>query len=90
MLEPSEIEDLVAYVARSSRLDLSEAKRLVDDIVSYMDESPQTFIVRRHAELQRAGYANSEIFARLSEELARRRFPAPRYSLRQIRRIIYG
>ena len=36
------------------------------------------------------GLSNGEIFARLSEELARRRFRAPTYSERQLRRMIYG
>ena len=34
--------------------------------------------------------ANTAIFARLQAELAQRRFPAPAYTTRQLRRIIYG
>jgi hypothetical protein len=45
---------------------------------------------RRHAALLKLGRRNEEIYARIAEELPRRRFPAPRYSQRQIRRIIYG
>jgi hypothetical protein len=40
--------------------------------------------------LQGEGLSNSEIFARLSAELARWRFRAPAYSERQLRRMIYG
>ena len=40
--------------------------------------------------LQAEGLANPEIFARISAELASWRFRSPRYTERQIRRIIYG
>lgn len=90
MAEPSELEDLVLYVARSSSLELAQARRLVDDIISYLDESPRDFILRRHSALRRAGCSNGEIFAQIAQELERRRFPAPRYTQRQLRRIIYG
>jgi hypothetical protein len=90
MLDPGELDDLVAYVTRSSRLDSSEARRLIDDVLSYLAESPKDFVRRRHRALQRAGYANDEIFARIGAELGRRRFPAPGLSARQLRRIVYG
>jgi hypothetical protein len=90
MLDPGDLEDLVAYVARSSSLDPSQARRLIDDVLSYLAESPKDFVRRRHRALQRAGYANDEIFARIDAELGRRRFPAPSFSARQLRRIIYG
>jgi len=86
----TELDDLVAYLVRSSRLDRAEARRLVDEVLTYLDEQPEAFITRRHRELQGEGLANGEIFTRLSAELARRRFRAPDYSERQLRRIIYG
>jgi hypothetical protein len=90
MSEASDLDDLVAYVARSSGLAPSQARRIVDDVLSYLGESPQAFIRRRHAALLRLGRRNEEIYARIAAELGQRRFPAPPYSLRQIRRIIYG
>jgi hypothetical protein len=48
------------------------------------------WIRRRHAELQRQGLRNAEIYGRIQEE-ARRILVQPRpLSERQIRRIIYG
>lgn len=85
-----DLDDLVAYVARSSGLDPSQARRIVDDVLSYLSESPQDFVRRRHGALLRLGRRNEEIYPRIAEELAERRFPAPPWSIRQIRRVIYG
>lgn len=85
-----ELEDLVSYVARSTALGPAEARRLIDDVLSFLDEGPDDFVRRRHRLLQKAGYSNQEIFARLRDELGGRRFKAPELSERQIRRIIYG
>jgi len=90
MSEASDLDDLVAYVARSSGLDPSQARRIVDDVLSYLGEGPQDFVRRRHAALLRLGRRNDEIYAQIAAELVERRFPAPPYTLRQIRRIIYG
>lgn len=90
MADAGELDDLVAYVARSSSLDPWQARRIVDDVLNYLDESPEAFVRRRHAALLRLGRRNDEIYARIADEVAQRRFPAPAYSLRQIRRIIYG
>ena len=90
MSEPVELEDLLAYLVRTTRLSRAEAIRLVDEVLSFLDERPEEFVCRRHRALQGEGLPNSEIFARLSAELARWRFRAPRYSERQLRRIVYG
>ena len=62
----------------------------MDDVLSYLSESPQDFVRRRHAALLRLGRKNEEIYARIADELVQRRFPSPPWSIRQIRRIIYG
>jgi hypothetical protein len=90
MSDSGDLDDLVAYVARSSGLDPSQARRIVDDVLNYLDERPEAFVRRRHAALLRLGRRNDEVYARIAGEVAQRRFPAPPYSLRQIRRIIYG
>ena len=90
MSEASDLDDLAAYVARSSGLSPSQARRIVDDVLSYLGESPQDFVRRRHAALLKMGRRNEEIYAQVAAELQARRFPSPPYSLRQIRRIIYG
>jgi hypothetical protein len=90
MSDAGDLDDLVAHVARSSGLDPSQARRIVDDVLTYLGESPEDFIRRRHAALLKLGRRNDEIYARIAGELAERRFPAGPYSLRQIRRVIYG
>ena len=90
MSDPTELDDLIAYLVRSTRLSAGEAARLVDEVLAYLSELPEDYIRRRHAELQREGRSNPEIFARLAREVAVRRFRAPAYSERQIRRIVYG
>ena len=90
MQDRSDLLDLIAYLARSSRLSPAEAHRVVDEVLAYLDETPDAFVRRRHLELQADGLDNRAIFARLAEELAGRRFRAPALSARQIRRMIYG
>ena len=85
-----DLDELVTYVARSSGLDPSQARRIVDDVLTYLSESPQAFVRRRHAALLRLGRRNDEIYQAIADELAERRFPAPPWSIRQIRRVIYG
>ncbi|HEX4024671.1 MAG TPA: hypothetical protein VHX52_08205 [Steroidobacteraceae bacterium] len=90
MADRIELEELIDYLSRSSRLSRSEASRLVDEVLAFLDESADEFVRRRHRELQQAGLSNSDIFARIGAEAARRRFRAPPYSERQIRRLVYG
>ncbi len=90
MSDPHPLEDLVAYLARSTRLNPAEVARLVDEVLTFLDERPEDFVCRRHRELQREGLANGEIFGRIAREMEGRRFRAPGYSERQIRRIVYG
>jgi hypothetical protein len=85
-----ELHDLAEYLVRSSRLSKSEALRLIDEVLNFLDELPEDFVRRRHWALQTQGLSNSEIFGQLSSELRMRRFRAPAYTERQIRRMIYG
>jgi hypothetical protein len=90
MSDLGELEDLIAYLVRSSRLSVPEATRLVNEVLGFLAETPEAFIRRRHLALQAQGLANDAIFARLGAELERLRFRAPPLTARQIRRIIYG
>jgi hypothetical protein len=83
-------DDLVAHLVRSSPLSAGEAERVVAEVVRYFGEPVPEFVRRRHAELQRRGRTNDQIFAALAGELAGRRFPAPPLSARQMRRLVYG
>ena len=89
-MDLSELEELIAYLVRTSRLSTAEARHLVGEVLSFLGETPEEFVRRRHRALQTEGHANPEIFTRISAELAQWRFRSPRYTERQIRRIIYG
>lgn len=82
--------DLLNHLRDRLGLDSRQAERVVEEIISYYDESVETFVRRRHAELQRQGLRNVEIFAHLQDELNSRRFPAPHATERQLRRWVYG
>ena len=90
MPDLGELQELIEYVVRTSRLSSSEASRVVNEVLAYLAETPETFIRRRHYALQAEGLSNPEIFEQLAREVSQWRFRAPEYSTRQIRRIIYG
>ncbi len=90
MLDPGELQELVGYLVRSSRLSATEAHRLVHEVLGFLQDTPEDFVRRRHRALQGEGLPNAAIFERLSRELSGWRFRAPTYSERQIRRMIYG
>jgi hypothetical protein len=90
MSDLSELQEIVAYLVRTTPLSHGQATRVVDDVLALLNETPEAFVRRRHRALQGEGLANTEIFARLLSELERLRFRAPELSERQIRRIIYG
>ncbi len=90
MSDLGELEELIDYLTRSTRLASAEARRVVAEVLSYLDETPEDFVRRRHRALQAEGLSNSSIYMHLAEELSARRFRAPEYTPRQIRRMIYG
>jgi hypothetical protein len=90
MPDQTELGELVAYLVRSSRLSPAEATRVVSEVIAFMNDTAEDYIRRRHLALQSEGLSNSEIFTQIAGELAQRRFRAPQYSERQIRRVIYG
>src|ERR1700726_3704443 len=61
MSEPTELFELAAYLVRTSRLTRSEAVRLIDEVLSFLDERPEEFVCRRHRELRAEGLSNTEI-----------------------------
>ena len=90
MSDLDELQELVRYLIRTTRLTPQEVARVVSEVLSFLDEPPEAFIRKRHHALQAEGLSNAAIFTRLAAELAEWRFRAPEYSERQIRRIIYG
>ncbi|MBY8886475.1 hypothetical protein K7472_16610 [Streptomyces sp. PTM05] len=83
-------DDLIDHLVRTTPLRRGEAARVVLDVLAYFDESAEDFVRRRHRELQARGLANAEIFERIAEELPHRAVSPPEFSLRQLRRIVYG
>ena len=90
MSDPGELEELITYLARSSRLSPQEARRILENVLAFLHETPEDFVRRRHLKLQADGLSNPQIYLQLTAELAARRFRAPPYTERQIRRMIYG
>jgi hypothetical protein len=82
--------DLVDYLISACPLSPAEAVRVVADVLGYFSESPEDFVRRRHRELKSRGLTNDQAFALISAEIPQRRYAPPRFSLRQLRRIVYG
>jgi hypothetical protein len=59
-------------------------------VLGYFSESAEEFVRRRHRELKAEGLTNDQAFVRIAAELPARRVAAPRFSLRQLRRVVYG
>lgn len=83
-------EELVAHLTHTSPLSPGEAARVVADVLGYFGESAEEFVRRRHRELKATGLTNERAFERIAAELPARRVTPPRYSLRQLRRVVYG
>lgn len=83
-------EDLIDHLTQSSSLGPGEAARLIDDVVGYFSEPADTFVRRRHGELKSRGLTNDRAFDQITVELQHRLVAPPQYTLRQLRRIIYG
>ena len=88
--EPDVFAEGIAQLTRSAPLDPAQARRVAEDVTSWFSETVEELVQRRHRELQRAGLANDEIFARIAIEVEAWRFRAAPLSTRQLRRMIYG
>ncbi|MDR7302793.1 hypothetical protein [Haloactinomyces albus] len=82
--------ELVRHVAESTGLPPSTAARVAADVIAYFDETTEQYVRRRHAELQRRGYRNAEVWTAITAELAQRPVAPPELSERRLRRIVYG
>ncbi len=90
MTAVSPIDDLLDHLVRSTALNREQAMRIVAEVLTYFDEPLETFVRRRHRELQAEGMANAVIYQRIRNDLKFWRVAAPETSERQIRRIVYG
>lgn len=84
------IDDLLDHLVRTTPLGPDQALRIIAEVIAYFDETLETFVRRRHRELQAEGLANSVIYQTIRCDLKFWRVAAPSTSERQIRRIIYG
>jgi hypothetical protein len=82
--------DLVEHLIHTCPLSPAEATRVVADVLGYFSEPPQDFVRRRHRELKARGMSNEVAFEKIAAEIPQRRYAAPEFSLRQLRRIVYG
>lgn len=89
-LLPSVDTELVDHLCRHSSMTAVDAEKLVAEVLAYYSESVDSFVRRRHLELQTQGLNNQSCFERIRDELYGRRFVTAALSTRQIRRIIYG
>jgi len=83
-------DELVDHLTRSTPLSRGEALRAIQDVLAYFDETAQEFVRRRHRELQAQGLVNASIFERIEADLKYRAVAPPEFTLRQLRRIVYG
>ena len=86
----TDLEDLLDHLVNTTRLQRSEAQRVVEEVLAFFSETAEGFVVRRHRELRAEQLKNAVIYQRITAELKARRFAGPALSTRQIRRIIYG
>jgi len=89
MIDDGEFAPLLDHLVATG-LTRGDAQRTVAEVLDYFSETTESFVRRRHRELQRRGLANSESLSRIAAELPHRRVAPPALSLRQIRRVIYG
>lgn len=82
--------EIVAYLTRTCPLTPAEAARVVADVLGYFSEAPEEFVRRRHRELKDRGLNNEQTFGQIAAEVPQRRYAPPDFSLRQLRRIVYG
>ena len=80
----------MAHLVRSTPLSAGEADRVVAEVLAWFAEPVADYVKRRHRELAARGLTNDRIFATVGAELARRLFPAPPLTARQLRRMVYG
>lgn len=85
-----EVIDLINHLSRVTGLDDNQTRQVVSEVLAYFNEDKESFIRRRHHEMQQQGLSNPVIFASLQKELPGRLFPAEKVTERQIRRMIYG
>jgi len=84
------VNDLISHLSQLTALSEAQSSQVVAEVLAFFNEDIETFIRRRHHELQQQGFSNAKIFSTIQDELDGRLFPAEEISERKIRRMIYG
>ena len=66
----SDWDDLLDHLVRTTRLERSEARRVVEEVLGFFSETAEGFIVRRHQELQGEQLRNAAIYQALAPRTA--------------------
>ena len=82
--------DLIKHLSQITALSEMQSRQIVEEVLAYFSENIESFITRRHRELQLQGLSNKKMFEIIQTELNSRLFPAEKISERKIRRVIYG
>lgn len=82
--------ELVEYLTRTCPLSEAQAARVIADVLGYFSEQPAEYVRRRHRELKALGLTNDRAFEQIAAEIPHQRYAAPKLTLRQLRRVIYG
>ncbi len=82
--------DFKEHLASAHRIPERDFDRIMEEVNSYYDISVNEYIQTRHQQLKSDGSKNEEIYQQILREIEERRFTAPRLTVRQVRRIIYG
>lgn len=91
MIDKSSLQPLLDHLCNTSSLQQDEAHKLVTEVIAYFSETAEAWVLRRHGELKHdEGMSNTQIYARIENELPDSVFASRVLSQRQIRRIIYG
>jgi len=82
--------ELIDHLCRHSALTAPEAEHIAREVLTYFRETPESYVCRRHSELQALGWANARIYSVIRHEMTRTRFVSAGLTERQIRRLVYG
>lgn len=85
-----DLTDLVEHLSRIAALSEAQSRLVIEEVLAFFNEDIESFIRRRHREMQHQGLSNARIFAAIQGELFERLFPAEPLTERKIRRVIYG
>jgi len=84
------VSDLIKHLSQQTALSEAQSQQVIAEVLAYFNEDIESYIRRRHHELQQQGLSNAKIFTSIQEEMSSRLFPAEKISVRKIRRMVYG